>query len=161
MQPATVYTNFSAGALVGRDIESLIGRIGNEELAQVVSALFVAGNYEQARQTAEGIGDPGDKAWALRAVAEATVKMGDPTKAAALIEQARQTAEGIGDPKDKARALKDIARSYARLGHWRQARQIAELNTTDDGRAIALAAILEAWAERRNPALAKVRVEEK
>ena len=47
--------------LVERDIESLIGRIGDGELTQVAITLEIAGNYEQARQAAEAIGDASTK----------------------------------------------------------------------------------------------------
>ena len=53
--------------------------------------------FEQARQTADGIGDPRDRVWAEGDLAEAAAKIGDPVRAAALIEQARRMADGIGD----------------------------------------------------------------
>jgi hypothetical protein len=65
----------------------------------------------------------------------------------ALLEQARQLAEGNSESWNKAWALHDIAGAYAKLGMWRQARQTAALNITDEGRVQALTAILEAWAE--------------
>ena len=91
---------------MGRDIESLIGRIGNEELAQVVSALFVAGNYEQARQTAEGIGDPEDKARALKDIARAYARLGQ-------WRQARQIAELNTTDDGRAIALAAILEAWA------------------------------------------------
>jgi hypothetical protein len=141
---------------VKRDIESLTGRIDNETAHDVALAWYKAGDFEQARQTAEGIHDPDSKARALSKLAVAAAKIGDPAKAAVLIEQARQTVEGIHNPNIKARALGDLAENYARLGDWYRARQMAELNNNDIARANDLATILEVWAERRNPALTKV-----
>ena len=122
---------------------------------------------EHALQTADGIGDRVDKVETLGTLAEVVVRIGDSAKAAALKEQIRQAAGDLGD-LSRHPALgalrdqtwfsrdRDPVEMHARAGDWRRARAWAALATTDDGRAMALAKILEVWAEQRFPALAQV-----
>jgi hypothetical protein len=73
----------------------------------------------------------------------------------ALLQQVRQVAEGIGDPGYKASALRVIAEAVVKMGSLRLAREIAEKNTSDQGRVETLATILRAWAELKNAGLAQ------
>jgi tetratricopeptide (TPR) repeat protein len=130
-----------------------------EAVAKLGDTTKAAALIEEVLRIARGIDDSSeDKSIALSRVAEAVAEVGAETRNAVLIEQARQIAEGIwiGEPYAKARALSGVAEAAAKQGNWYQARKMAELATTDDGRARILAAILTVWAENRNSALLKI-----
>jgi hypothetical protein len=126
-----------------------------EAIAEIAAVTQTPALLAQARQLAERIADPIAQVLALSNIVATAAAIGETTTAPTLLAQARQTAERIEEPAGQAIAFYAIARAYAKMGKWWQARTIATLNTTDNGRAKALAAILTVWAERQYPALAK------
>lgn len=67
--------------------------------------------------------------------------------------EALEDANKIDDTAMKAKALSAIAAAFARFENWRQARNIVEQNDNDNGKALALAAILQVWAKHQNSAM--------
>ena len=105
----------------------------------------------QALTAAEKIGSGWPKSSALRVVVFATMKIAETTNDATLVEKALKVAEKIEnsfDSYNRYKAITHIAMFMAKAGNWSRARSIAELNTSDDGKAYTLAAIYKTWAER-------------
>jgi tetratricopeptide (TPR) repeat protein len=107
--------------------------------------------WEQARRTAEAIERAWERAWALRAIAEAMASAGMTQQAQEAFHQALQTAEAIEEPRERAWALRAIAEAMASAGMtqqalWEQALRTAEAIEEAGERAWALRAIAEAMA---------------
>jgi tetratricopeptide (TPR) repeat protein len=81
-------------------------------LGAIAEAMARAGMWEQALRTAEAIEEAWERAWALRAIAEAMARTGMTQQA--LWEQALRTAEAIEELQGRAWALGAIAEAMAR-----------------------------------------------
>ncbi len=100
---------------------------------------------KQAEDVVAQIDIPKMKALALRWVAEEVAKEASAGKNPELLKQAADIAARIYEHDQKAGALREVAKTAAQLGYWRQARDYAVQNVTDEGRVEALIAILKVW----------------
>jgi tetratricopeptide (TPR) repeat protein len=108
-------------------------------LVALARALAAAGQWEDARQTADAIDSPYLRAEALRKLAQALA-------AAGQWEDARQTADAIADPEKRAWALGELAQALAAAGQWEDARQTADAIADPEKRAEALGELAQALA---------------
>ena len=84
-------------------------------LSQIAVAYARAGRWDRAQKTADALGDLGDRAAALAAVADAAAER-DPARAARFAEQAEKLARLIPDYVSRASALAKVAVAFARAG---------------------------------------------
>ncbi len=80
--------------------------------------------FHQALQMAEAIQKPLERAWALRAIAEAMARAGMIQQVQKVLHQALRTAEAIEEPQERAEALGAIAEAMARTGMTQQAQEV-------------------------------------
>jgi len=131
----------------GRDVAQTIGdwRIASAQMG-IAAAQARAGQVEDALQTAQAIGDPDQRAEALRAIAAAQAGARQAEEAQLTFVRAFQTAQGIGNPGQRAEALGAIAAAQAGAGQVEDALQTAEAIGNPGQRAEALGAIAAAQA---------------
>ena len=94
-----------------------------------------------ARQSADAIADPDERAWSLVALAQALAAAGDDAAAQQTFTDVRQTAAAIADPFWRAEALCALAQALAAAQQWTEARQTAETIADPFWRAAALRAV--------------------
>jgi tetratricopeptide (TPR) repeat protein len=80
--------------------------------------------FHQALQMAEAIQKPLERAWALRAIAEAMARAGMIQQVQKVFHQALRTAEAIEEAWKRASALGAIAEAMARAGMTQQAQEV-------------------------------------
>ncbi len=131
-------------------------------MAQIARAYAVMGDISKAFRITEKIINDYDgpglrghpKAYALQAIAEASVRLEEKEKAAQLLSRALSLVEGIDGEEFKAKALQAIAEAYAKLGEKEKAAQLlsralslAEGIIGTEFKVTALKAIAEAYAK--------------
>jgi tetratricopeptide (TPR) repeat protein len=92
---------------------------------ELFTALVAMGRGAEARDRAELLSDPKQRAEVLTAVGRALLERG----AAGGLEafrRARAAAEAISDPYKRAEALRDLAQALAEAGQWEEARAVVE-----------------------------------
>jgi len=111
----------------GRDVAQTIGdwRIASAQMG-IAAAQARAGQVEDALQTAQAIGDPDQRAEALRAIAAAQAGARQAEEAQLTFVRAFQTAQGIGNPGQRAEALGAIAAAQARAGQVEDALEMVQ-----------------------------------
>jgi tetratricopeptide (TPR) repeat protein len=115
---------------------------------ELFTALVAMGRGAEARDRAELLSDPKQRAEVLTAVGRALLERG----AAGGLEafrRARAAAEAISDPYERAQALRDLAQALAEAGQWADARAVAETIADPDKRAGALREVAGALAQAR------------
>jgi tetratricopeptide (TPR) repeat protein len=124
---------------------SLTGRVDAWPTA-LFTALVAMGRGAEARDRAELLSDPKQRAEVLTAVGRALLERG----AAGGLEafrRARAAAEAISDPYKRAEALRDLAQALAEAGQWADARAVAETIADPKERAEALREVAGALAQ--------------
>jgi tetratricopeptide (TPR) repeat protein len=124
---------------------SLTGRVDAWPTA-LFTALVAMGRGAEARDRAELLSDPKQRAEVLTAVGRALLERG----AAGGLEafrRARAAAEAISDPYKRAEALRDLAQALAEAGQWADARAVAETIADPFWRAWALREVAGALAQ--------------
>jgi len=96
---------------------------GKRELATIWAS---RGLFEPALEVAEGIRWAGERARALREIAEEMAKAGMKERVKEVFEQALKVAEGIEDANKRARALREIAEEMVKARMFEQALKVAE-----------------------------------
>jgi tetratricopeptide (TPR) repeat protein len=112
---------------------------------ELFTALVAMGRGAEARDRAELLSDPKQRAEVLTAVGRALLERG----AAGGLEafrRARAAAEAISDPYKRAEALRALARALAAAGQWEEARAVVEAIADPDERAEALGDVAGALA---------------
>jgi tetratricopeptide (TPR) repeat protein len=104
---------------------------------ELFTALVAMGRGAEARDRAELLSDPKQRAEVLTAVGRALLERGAASGLEAF-RRARAAAEAISDPYKRAEALRDLAQALAEAGQWADARAVAETIADPEARAWAL-----------------------
>jgi tetratricopeptide (TPR) repeat protein len=112
---------------------------------ELFTALVAMGRGAEARDRAELLSDPKQRAEVLTAVGRALLERGAASGLEAF-RRARAAAEAISDPYKRAEALRDLAQALAEAGQWADARAVAETIADPKERARALQAVAGALA---------------
>ena len=124
---------------------SLTGRVDAWPTA-LFTALVAMGRGAEARDRAELLSDPKQRAEVLTAVGRALLERGAASGLEAF-RRARAAAEAISDPYKRAEALRDLAQALAEAGQWADARAVAETIADPFWRARALQEVAGALAQ--------------
>jgi tetratricopeptide (TPR) repeat protein len=112
---------------------------------ELFTALVAMGRGAEARDRAELLSDPKQRAEVLTAVGRALLERGAASGLEAF-RRARAAAEAISDPYKRAEALRDLAQALAEAGQWADARAVAETIADPFWRAWALREVAGALA---------------
>jgi tetratricopeptide (TPR) repeat protein len=134
----------ASAARVARAIRQMAER--HELLQEVAACQARVGEYEEALETARGIGSQWDatlseRQQALQAIAQAQAQAGN-------LPGALRTAEEIGEGIERNRALRSVAEQQAKLGEFAAASETAGRISYEWERSSAMAAVAEQQAER-------------
>jgi tetratricopeptide (TPR) repeat protein len=91
-------------------------------------------------------------------ISKAYIRLGDRSEVKKLLPQIFDISRNFQDLEQKTRALIVLAEAHAKLDDWKQALQTEEQCTDDTCKVEALSKILEAYAEKKNPSMNKIKL---
>lgn len=128
----------------------------NDETAlrRVAKVLARAAKVKEALTSARQLKDPGDRVEALSAAAQAA-EAGKIGEASTIAKESLGYARRVTDDYQRSSALSQVAGAFAQLHSYREARLIADRDTSSSDKLSAYAAILREYTVQHHPELGR------